>query len=49
MRLVAAKVKTDKPKQKQGKQAVDLALLGQGLLMDEALTAFLGRSVEPIN
>ncbi|MBZ0207506.1 MAG: molecular chaperone HtpG [Flavobacteriales bacterium] len=40
--------KTDKRKEKLSKQAVDLALLGQGLLKGEALTAFLRRSVELI-
>ncbi|MFZ1331966.1 MAG: molecular chaperone HtpG [Flavobacteriales bacterium] len=40
--------KTDKRREKLSKQAVDLALLGQGMLKGEALTAFLRRSVELI-
>jgi molecular chaperone HtpG len=43
-------VETDPEKQKAVlRQAVDLAMLSQGLLKGEALTGFIKRSVEMIN
>ena len=40
--------KTEKKKERLTKQAIDLAMLGQGMLQGEELTAFIKRSVELI-
>lgn len=40
--------KTEKKKERLTKQAIDLAMLGQGMLKGEELTAFIKRSVELI-
>ncbi len=42
------KTKTEKKKERLTKQAIDLAMLGQGMLKGEELTAFIKRSVELI-